>query len=165
MGMFSWMYADTNNKKSLKVGGKAYVPCPNGEIIVENYYDGYGHFQGYDIYDLVADWNKNHISDKNIKKPVREDYPIVENGNEYFKFAMENYAKKVKRIIDFAILEKSDEYMMENYGEDWKREIGIDIACYDEDNEKLKYPIKICMEKPKRYDFVPASNGDPNPGC
>lgn len=46
----------------------------------------------------------------------------------------------------------------------WKRSIGINIACYDEENTALKYPIKICKDKPVRYDFLPVSNSDPNQG-
>lgn len=32
------------------------------------------------------------------------------------------------------------------------REIGILIACYDEDNAKLKYPLKFTEDKNKKYN-------------
>ena len=35
-----------------------YVLCPDEEKIYEDNYDGYGHFGGYDIYTLLATWNK-----------------------------------------------------------------------------------------------------------
>ena len=38
------------------------------------------------------------------------------------------------------------------------RIVGIDIACYDEDNAALKYPIKI-TEKLMRYEDASPSNG------
>lgn len=57
MGQFSWMYADTNNETALNEGGQAYVPFPDGTVIFEKRYRGYGIFRGYDIFDLVADWN------------------------------------------------------------------------------------------------------------
>ena len=51
---------------------------------------------------------------------------------------------------------------------EWKpdeeiRSIGINIACYDEDNASLKYPIKITRHECE-YDSVDASNGCPNQG-
>lgn len=40
---------------------------------------------------------------------------------------------------------------------------GIDIACYDDQNAALKYPIKITSE-PMRYADAAPSKGDPNQG-
>lgn len=50
-----------------------------------------------------------------------------------------------------------------NGDDDHDRHIGIDIACYDEDNAKLKYPIKI-VRNPAPYDEVEASKSCPNQG-
>lgn len=44
------------------------------------------------------------------------------------------------------------------------REIGIDIACYDEDNEALKYPIKITHDAGAIYEECAFSPADPNQG-
>lgn len=48
------------------------------------------------------------------------------------------------------------------------RDIGINIACYDEDNEALPCPIKICNMRPegtaKYYKNLPASEGHPYQG-
>lgn len=163
MGLFSWMFADTNNEKALNIYNTAYVPCPNGAVIIEGYYEGYGIFGGYDIFDLVADWNKEYISETNVRKPLREQWGNTKEDEKWFQTALEKYKNDCQRIKDF-ITEKSDKYMAETYGEDWKREIGIKIACYNKDNAALKYPIKICEKIDSKYHLLPASNSDPNQG-
>ena len=57
----------------------------------------------------------------------------------------------------------SDGDMKVKYGDEYLREIGINIACYDEDNKNLKYPIKI-VDELCGYDDVCASLGDPRQG-
>lgn len=163
MGQFSWMFADTNNEEALLEHTKAYVPCPDGMVIFEKCYSGYGEFGGHDIYNLVADWNRDYISEANISKPLREQWGNTEQDEKWFQKALERYKIDCQRINDF-VSGKSDEYMKETYGEDWKRNIGIDIACYDEENAALKYPIKICKYRPVSYDILPPSNSDPNQG-
>ena len=54
--------------------------------------------------------------------------------------------------------------MKKKYGSGWKSEIGVNIACYDEQNADLPYPIKIA-EKAALYEMQPASKKDPNQGC
>lgn len=39
------------------------------------------------------------------------------------------------------------------------RGLGIDLACYDEDNKKLKYPIKIVEDGNLNYEDVEYSTG------
>lgn len=43
------------------------------------------------------------------------------------------------------------------------RRLGIDLACYDEDNASLEYPIKI-TSKPIPYEWVAPSESDPDQG-
>lgn len=43
------------------------------------------------------------------------------------------------------------------------RSIGISIACYDQDNQKLHYPIKI-TEYPTKYEAATVSVGCPEQG-
>ena len=43
------------------------------------------------------------------------------------------------------------------------RFLGITLACYDEDNEKLKYPIKITSVE-MDYEAAEISKNDPNQG-
>lgn len=144
MGQFSWMYADKENKESLLIGEKAYIPCPDGSVIQEHFYDGYGRFGGNDIFELVAEWNKNTLSIEQFQAPFRNDF---------------NRSK----IEDFKS-GKDEEYMEKTYGPIWKREIGIMIACDNEQNNALMFPIKVCKEKPVSYNLIPASLSDPNQG-
>ena len=109
MGFYSWKFADTKNRQRLMVGAPAYVACPAGTFIF-SYYDGYGHFNGKDIWELVADWNRDHLDGLKLKHQV-----VTKDGE----------------IADFAA-GKSDSYMEEHYGSEWKRDIGIDIACLNE---------------------------------
>lgn len=66
MGSFSWMFSD-KKKQALDIGKSGYLLVPNnfqdkyGEGIYEEYYDGYGSFDKYDIFDLVIEWNKEDI--------------------------------------------------------------------------------------------------------
>lgn len=163
MGCFSWMFADTDNEEALNIGESAYVACPDGTVIYEQGYDGYGEFDGHDVYDLVAEWNRDYISEANVRRPLRERLGNTEQDEKWFQAELKEYENDCQRLKDF-ISGKSDEYMKEKYGETYKRSIGLDIACYDEENAVLKYPIKICKEKPVGYDLIPASKGDPNQG-
>lgn len=81
MGQFSWLDCDRENEGHRaildNVADDVYVLVPKefgGGHILETEYDGYGNFGGHDIYDLVADWNKEYITSDVIKKPVRERY-------------------------------------------------------------------------------------------
>ena len=194
MGQFSWLDCDRENEGHRaildNVADDVYVLVPKefgGGHILETEYDGYGNFGGYDIYDLVADWNKEYITSDAIKKPVRERYggiwgyeldKLKEQGlsdeeikikeekerEEYYQRALKRYDCKINRLEDFKT-NVSDEIMVERYGKDWKREIGIDIACYDEDNARLKYPIKITHDGGLTYESAKyISLGDPNQG-
>lgn len=165
MGQFSWITCDSNKQV---VDGKrqevyALVPAEfGGGHITEECYDGYGHFGKYDIYDLVADWNKDTVTKDNFRKPQRNHYSADPDGENAYQRACEHFAYEWERSEDFRVL--SDEEMKKKYGQDYKRLIGIDIACYDEQNEKLKYPIKIAEYKFSEYENSKPSPRDPNQG-
>lgn len=143
------MYADSDNTKALNIGRKAYVPCPDGKVLYTRRYDGNGRFADLDIYELVVDWNRDYLSIDDIRPDIC--------GSE------ERYEEERKIMTDF-LGGRSPEYMDAAYGKAWKRIIGICIACYDEDNASLKYPIKICENLPTDYDTLPPSKGDPHQG-
>lgn len=73
MGFFTWTDArheprlnrrgDFQNRDKIPYGGFAQVICPDNTSIKEPYYDGYGLFDGHDIYDLVAEWNRPFMKD------------------------------------------------------------------------------------------------------
>lgn len=163
MGQFSWKYADTNNRIALKLLGSAYVPCPDGTVIYESCYQCYGMFGGHDIYDLVADWNRSYLSVDILGKPKRDDYPSSSQGERYYSNNLKWYEFKCRRLQDF-INEKPDSYMAATYGDDWKRQIGIDLIHEKRSNKSLRFPIKICRNRPDSYDKIRPSTIDPHQG-
>lgn len=93
MGCFSWRFADKNNKRRLKIDRAAYVMCPDGGILYEPCYNGYGDFAGKDIYDLVADWNRKFLSQNPyfvIKSIGRE----ISSYNWYLYYATWNFLRR-----------------------------------------------------------------------
>lgn len=170
MGQFSWLYSD--NGKQMVDGKTAdsylLVPPPfqkqYGKFIEEECYDGYGHFDRYDVYDLVTEWNRAFLNEEMLIKPKREQY----GEEKYYQSAMEYFERSVavlKKYKSGASDKEMNAYCSSigyEYGE-WKRSIGIFIACYDEQNAALPFPIKI-TSKPMEYDSVGASKGDPDQG-
>ena len=64
MGYFSWMLANKNNEQALMIGDVGYVIQPEGmgKPIKTEFYEGYGRFDGKDVYELVVDWNRPYLS-------------------------------------------------------------------------------------------------------
>lgn len=95
MGFFSWKTSDTNksisNKYSDRGALSVYLLCPNGDKIYEDNYEGYGIFGGYDVYELLAKWNKPEISNEEARvyginiafgnEPSKYTLKFVENKN------------------------------------------------------------------------------------
>ena len=198
MGQFSWLdCCDTSLQILDNIPADVYVLVPDefvetyGRQIKETCYDGYGDFGRYDIYELVADWNKNYIdcdtfTSKSLDAGTPDSYgglwdsekdelrkagfsaSEIEKLNkkrqlEYYNKAVERSNKGMQAIKDFCA-GKSDSYMKKNYGANYKREIGIHIACYDQDNAKLKYPIKITHYAGGIYENCKPSPSDPAQG-
>lgn len=163
MGQFSWITADTKKQILCNQWHKVYVLVPEtygGKSIMETCYDGYGHFGGYDIYELVAIWNKGFLTKENIEKPTLEEY----DGNEYYyQSAVKRYEHNLQRIYDYQS-GKSEEYMCKTYGDDWSRELGICIAYSDKRNKSLKYPIKIAEKEDAVYEKESYSKVDKKQG-
>lgn len=154
MGYYTWTDARLKHPRKARYGnyresdvipynGWAKIVCPDNTEIIEPSYYGYGMFGGYDIYELVVDWNKdelNAIFDRLEKNDPQTD-------GLYFRTLAVAYQNDDKEI-----LEKEINRFAKNspcFKQDWKREIGITIA----DNDKLTYPIKITTERRHvRYD-------------
>lgn len=177
MGCFSWCTSDT--RESVPCVDEAYPGAPKtvyllnpfGDPYKESDYEGYGEFGGHDVYDLIVDWNRKYLTVENLHRPDRDNWPADVDGDAAFGRAMEKYLKKCQGIKELAA-GASDAYMLEKYGNvfgygdgsDWKRCLGIDIACYDEDHVKLRYPIKI-VEVPCDYNEAKISPSCPFQGC
>ena len=193
MGQFSWIYSDTHKQLLDDTYADTYLLVPKpfqekyGKAIYEGCYDGYGNFGRYDVYELVALWNRENLPSETraLRLPKVEEYgglfdsekeelrkkgmteeeikkADAEKQQEYCDKAILRYKKVLLRNKDFAN-NVPDNVMKEKYGRNYLREIGIDIACYDEDNAVLKYPIKITT-KEMEYEDVKPSLSDPNQG-
>ena len=120
-----------------------YVLIPKefgGGHIEETCYDGYGNFGGKDIYELVVDWNKDFIPEVIRLKEAGQwvcGMCGIKNMRDYYETGKCNWDK---------------------------RDIGIEMACYDEDNRRLPYPIKITHDKNAVYEECTYSLGDPDQG-
>jgi len=151
MGQFSWLDCKTNEQILDDVERDVYVLVPRefgGGHIKETCYDGYGNFGGHDIYDLVVDWNKKYL--KHIVKEINTwkcdwDERSIEVLNDFL------HGRE-------AVFLNNGNWKME------KRHFGITLACYDEDNTRLRYPIKITHDKNAVYEWCPPSKSDPNQG-
>ena len=161
--------------KNLRANRRGYVACPDGTFICEPSYETYGIFDGKDIYDLVVDWNRKFIAENPdhllphvhcwtkdgalVRTTYRlKDfpwYPIVADLSIPFEDLHDALIAHLKKELG----DKFAPYRTEI------RNIGIDIACYDEDNASLPYPIKITSKKTGIcYEELPPSKWDPEQG-
>lgn len=158
MGCFSWKFADTNNRRRLKIGQPSLVACPDGMFIPDRSYNGYGHFGCEDIFDLVATWNREYAA--------RNPDHRLHGGHTLSEYPWYEFYADLS-LPEHKVIEKWHKKVGwdEKYrGADW-RNIGITIACNDADNAALPFPIKICMGTKKSYAELPPSLGDERQGC
>ncbi len=167
MGVFTWTdarrkspkinrYGDYSRKDVLEYGSFGKIVCPDGTEICEECYDGYGRFGSYDAYEVVVDWNKNDLKEIFVKKLKEKSF-----GSNLAGIAArlaegisdEEITSDVKKLV-------SEGSMPEYLIRDWKRNIGIAIACGDKDNESLRYPLKITTTRARvRYeDLYPSKS-------
>ena len=168
MGQFSWLDCITEEQIVDDKTRDVYVLVPKefgGGHIKETCYDGYGNFGGYDIYDLVAEWNREILSrTPNFILPHKVQKEFHGFSNDSGKVKLNYWYKHYSNLnlTKEEVIEKIKQDSNTNYFE-W-RVIGIDIACYDEDNEALPFPIKITHNKYASYELCPPSKSDPNQG-
>lgn len=159
MGYFTWTDAGVKNPRLTKSGDYyradmvgydrfCKVICPDGSEIIEPSYEGYGIFCGKDIYDLVVDWNKDDLEHLFERKEVLSGTPDYWGCElKDIAIAYQNNDSKLPDIIDSIA---KDHPLVRS---EWKRMIGITIACEDNIHKELKYPIKItCRHAHKPYN-------------
>lgn len=161
MGQFSWLDCITEEQILDDVERDVYVLIPKefgGGHIKETCYDGYGRFGGLDIYELVADWNRKYITaDHVFPHEVKYWQSSDVNNNVEFKAKEKDWWMAYS---DYSIDQRGVEYIT---GHEW-RWIGIELACYDEDNAALPFPIKITHDPNATYEMCGPSKSDPNQG-
>lgn len=143
MGSFSWLRADkTTKRKNLTVGDSYKILIPQefgGGFIKDTYYD-YGYVFKYDDTKENADL-----------------YGILAYWNKCdgMIYDGEEYPSTMKDI-----LERGKTCLQSN------RRKGINIGCYDEEVDKLKYPLKLVSASYKgTYEECDMrSYGDPEQG-
>lgn len=155
MGQFSWLDCKTGVQIIDDKRKDVYVLIPKefgGGHIKETCYDGYGNFGGHDIFDLVADWNRKYLT-KEFELPYSE----TKLGDKEWAEFYFDYSLSADEVVK-KTLEKTERKHFDY------RIIGIDLACYDEDNEALPFPIKITYDPNAIYEFCSPSDSDPNQG-
>lgn len=176
MGQFSWLDCITGEQIVDNKVRDVYVLIPKefgGGHIVEHYYDGYGHFDGVDIFDLVAKWNREILSEKpNYIFPyaakraqyISERYKWDSDYSERIDLQIRNKSwYPAYSNLDLSVEEVVNTMESKWWNNEW-RHIGIELACYDEDNEALPFPIKITHNPNAIYEDCKPSKSDPNQG-
>lgn len=151
MGQFSWLDCVTKEQILDGVCRNSYLLVPKqfgGGHIKETCYDGYGRFGEFDVYDLVLDWNKDMIP---------EVCRRIKNGT-WKASRSENDIKDLMAYYETGEITKFGNCLGE------KRHLGITLACYDEDNMSLEYPIKITHDPNVAYEDCDYSPSDPHQG-
>ena len=147
MGQFSWIYSDTDKQVIDNKRADTYLLVPKpfqekyGKAIYESCYDGYGRFGRYDVYDLIPEWNKDMIPEI-IRRIKAGNWKCSTSENDITN--LQNYYEGKPISCEL-------------------RWLGIVMACYDEDNFALEYPIKITT-KEMEYENARPSESDPNQG-
>ena len=149
MGFFTWTFADQKIRRKLPYDGRGYILCPDGTLIEERCYEGYGIFDGHDVYELVVDWNKDHL----LQILEKQGH----NHGFYYEIAriyMEQGTEAAQQYADECVKNKTEPAYIRK---DWKRSLGIKIGCTN--NPNIPFPIKIVSTSQLQvsYNELPAS--------
>ena len=154
MGYFTWTFADKKSRKNnygmfadsckLVYRNHGWLYCPSGELVFEQNYHGYGMFGGNDVFELVVDWNREYLKDIFKKLDQKDPGGFHKTYSAIASFYQDHNKSGI-----------SEEAC--RLGRDWKRELGIAIACVY--NRSLPFPIKIVStaNPGKSYKDLPAS--------
>lgn len=164
MGQFSWLDCIDESQILDDVHADVYALIPKefgGGSLHETFYKGYGEFDGKDIYDLVAIWNRKFLAENpNYIIPSRE---TKVSECRWYKFFADMSMTAEDAVKAWTKADVKEGYMLHGF-EHELRIIGIDIACYDEDNAALPYPIKITHDANRCYESCDPSDSDPDQG-
>lgn len=156
MGSFSWLRADKTTKRNNLTEGDAY------KILVPSIYGG-----GY-IRDTYFDYGKINEYKNAIYVDAKGDkYSLKECPADLYGVLL--YWNKPEMIKRLPNKEKPDIIRIIEHGSTIAQNIrcaGIDIGCYDEDVDALKYPLKlVSIAYNGTYEECEMrSYGDPNQG-
>lgn len=162
MGSFSWLKADNLTKTANVVFGapfKFLIPKEFGGGFIKDYYQDYGYLgkkedgsPKYDMYELLAFWNAD----------MQDRYYANRNdsGDPKVRLKSGSIRDRLKWAGDFPLMKEIDKNTRHNRG------VGIDIGCYDNTINLLKYPLKLVSASYKGTyeDCEGRSYGDPNQG-
>lgn len=150
MGSFSWLKADDLTDIENIVYGSSFkflIPKEFGGGFIKDQYQDYGYLgrkedgtPKYDMYELLAFWNSEMVYDsENLVK----DKLLYDESKD-----------------NIPTMKEIDQYTNKN------RNIGINIGCYRDEIDKLKYPLKLVSPSfdGDYEDLSKPSYGDPNQG-
>lgn len=151
-------FGDYSAADKIRYGSMCFLVCPDDTRILEQAYDGYGLFDGKDAYELVVDWNKQYLMDIFKKLEAARDSSTQERGYKYVKHVAQMFVDdKSSAEIDNYIASAVAAGLIAPYiRKDWKRHIGIIIACGD-NNINIPFPLKITTLRRRKYaDLYPS---------
>lgn len=177
MGMFSWLTADTDVSISSSHNAMppVYLLQPGGkEPIMEELYDGYGHFGGVDAYEWLA---KENLSPELLKAYLddspRNELRVLGIGLEmgrYF-YCPETGDNWVVFHVGYAWLLPNAkahygtyEEIIEGFGASANDLIKTGRFVEKRFSDSVRYPLKFSFNPKAKYEDLPASEGCENQG-
>lgn len=159
MGYFTWTLANKTPVKlksgeyaascKLRYGQYGAILCPDNTLIKEPCYEGFGMFDGKDVFDLVVDWNKDYLTD------ITKDIPSKYSTDNDIKKAAVAYQDNKLSDLDSVVARLAKKIPC--LKDEWKRWVGIMITN-GKQNETIPYPIKIVsLRRPVPYDSLAPS--------
>lgn len=155
-------------KECINLYPDAYINHEIGRAFLKvEAYDGYGMFGVHDIYEVVVEINKgylveciNKVMDANLDETKTDGYQdeMVRKRKLWIEIATKYEADASEGELEELF---GTEYYKDspNLWNEWKRHLGIFLACYKRDNELLHFPLKVVSSTRKViYEQLPASD-------
>lgn len=158
MELFSWCTSDTRKSIAVEMNGypdcpkKVYLLNPFGKPYVESNYDGYGTFEGRDVYALVAQWNfpelcKDENGEWYADEEIRDigiDYSCYDRDHVKLKYPIKIVEKECS--YEDAAISPSCPYQGYFYEEDMSE---VEKAFHNLDKEVAKWKREQARKKQK----------------